>query len=164
MTAERHSLHFQSAPADPVDKWEHDDKPREECGVFGVFGSEDASVLTALGLHGLQHRGQEGCGIVSYDGDRFYHERYLGLVGEHFAGGDVRPQPVEPVGVQVPFRTPKRVLIRPGFPVFGDVGFVGHGDPGRQALRVQARCSQSARDAPDSPFTQQPFLASRQMR
>ena len=89
MTAERPSLHFQTAPGDPVDKWEFDDKPREECGVFGVFGSEDASVLTALGLHGLQHRGQEGCGIVSYDGDRFYHERYLGLVGEHFAGGDV---------------------------------------------------------------------------
>jgi hypothetical protein len=89
MTAERPSLHFQTAPGDPADKWEHDDKPREECGVFGVFGSEDASVLTALGLHGLQHRGQEGCGMVSYDGERFYHERYLGLVGEHFAGSDV---------------------------------------------------------------------------
>src|SRR5690606_21951871 len=89
MTAERPSLHFLSAPADPADKWEHDDKPREECGVFGVFGSEDASVLTALGLHGLQHRGQEGCGIVSWDGGRFYHERYLGLVGEHFSGADV---------------------------------------------------------------------------
>jgi amidophosphoribosyltransferase len=89
MTAERPSLHFQTAPGDPVDKWEFDDKPREECGVFGVFGSEDACVLTALGLHGLQHRGQEGCGIVSYDGDRFHHERYLGLVGEHFAGGDM---------------------------------------------------------------------------
>jgi amidophosphoribosyltransferase len=89
MTAERPSLHFQTAPGDPVDKWEFDDKPREECGVFGVFGSNDASVLTALGLHGLQHRGQEGCGIVSYDGGRFHHERYLGLVGEHFAGGDM---------------------------------------------------------------------------
>ncbi|MGD9816071.1 MAG: amidophosphoribosyltransferase [Hyphomonadaceae bacterium] len=89
MTAERPSLHFHQAPAaQAVDRWEHDDKPREECGVFGVFGSEDASVLCALGLHGLQHRGQEGCGIVSFDG-RFHHERHLGLVGEHFSGADV---------------------------------------------------------------------------
>ncbi|MET0181908.1 MAG: amidophosphoribosyltransferase [Caulobacterales bacterium] len=65
------------------------DKPdhlNEECGVFGVFGSEDAAVLTALGLHALQHRGQEGCGIVTYDGQRFHTERHLGLVGDNFSG------------------------------------------------------------------------------
>ena len=45
-----------------------EDKLHEECGVFGVFGSPDASTLTALGLHALQHRGQEGAGIVSFDG------------------------------------------------------------------------------------------------
>jgi amidophosphoribosyltransferase len=89
MTAERPSLCFQTAPAERPDRWDLDDKPREECGVFGVLGSEDASVLTALGLHGLQHRGQEGCGIVSFDGGRFHHERYLGLVGDHFSGADV---------------------------------------------------------------------------
>ena len=44
------------------------DKLREECGVFGVSEHEDASALVALGLHALQHRGQEGCGIVSFDG------------------------------------------------------------------------------------------------
>ena len=44
------------------------DKLREECGVFGVSNHEDASALVALGLHALQHRGQEGCGIVSFDG------------------------------------------------------------------------------------------------
>ena len=45
-----------------------DDKPREECGVFGIFGNHEASLLTALGLHALQHRGQEACGITSFDG------------------------------------------------------------------------------------------------
>ena len=44
------------------------DKLREECGIFGVSNHEDASALVTLGLHALQHRGQEGCGIVSYDG------------------------------------------------------------------------------------------------
>ena len=53
----------------------------EECGVFGIFNSEDASALTALGLHALQHRGQEGCGIVSFDGKNFHSEKRNGLVG-----------------------------------------------------------------------------------
>ncbi|MEX2318243.1 MAG: class II glutamine amidotransferase, partial [Bauldia sp.] len=60
------------------------DKLREECGVFGVFGRQDAGALTALGLHALQHRGQEGGGIVSYDGEAFYSERHAGLVGDNF--------------------------------------------------------------------------------
>ena len=47
------------------------DKLREECGVFGIAISDDAAALTALGLHALQHRGQEGCGIVSFDGKKF---------------------------------------------------------------------------------------------
>ena len=61
-----------------------DDRLREECGVFGVFGHEGAAALTALGLHALQHRGQEGCGIVTFDGKRFNQERRLGLVGDNF--------------------------------------------------------------------------------
>ena len=61
------------------------DTLREECGVFGVFGHEDAAPLTALGLHALQHRGQEACGIVSFDGKRFNSERHIGLVGDAFA-------------------------------------------------------------------------------
>ena len=44
------------------------DKLREECGIFGISNHDDASALVALGLHALQHRGQEGCGIVSFDG------------------------------------------------------------------------------------------------
>ena len=60
------------------------DKLREECGVFGIFNHEDASSLVALGLHSLQHRGQEGCGIVSFDGKSFHSEKRQGLVGDHF--------------------------------------------------------------------------------
>ena len=60
---------------------------KEECGVFGIFGSKDAAALTALGLHALQHRGQEGCGIVSCDGNKFYAERRIGLVGDNFTKG-----------------------------------------------------------------------------
>ena len=61
------------------------DKFKEECGVFGVFGHPDAAKLTALGLHALQHRGQEAAGILSYDGEHFHAERRLGLVGDHFS-------------------------------------------------------------------------------
>ena len=57
---------------------------KEECGVFGVYNNKDAAALTALGLHALQHRGQEGCGIVSYNGKNFYAERRFGLVGDNF--------------------------------------------------------------------------------
>ena len=59
-------------------------KLKEECGVFGISNSVDASALTALGLHALQHRGQEGCGIVSYDGEKYYSEKRFGLVGDNF--------------------------------------------------------------------------------
>ena len=61
-----------------------EDKLHEECGVFGIFGSPDASTLTTLGLHALQHRGQEGAGIVTFDGNRFHGVRRTGLVGDHF--------------------------------------------------------------------------------
>ena len=60
------------------------DRLREECGVFGVSNHEDAARLVALGLHSLQHRGQEGCGIVSFDGNNFHSEKRQGLVGDHF--------------------------------------------------------------------------------
>ncbi len=66
-----------------------DDKLHEECGVFGVWGHKDASALTALGLHALQHRGQEAAGIVSFDGAHFYAHRALGLVDQAFGSGEV---------------------------------------------------------------------------
>jgi amidophosphoribosyltransferase len=59
-------------------------KLKEECGVFGVSKSNDAAALTALGLHALQHRGQEGCGIVTFDGEKYYSEKRFGLVGDNF--------------------------------------------------------------------------------
>ncbi len=65
------------------------DRPREECGVFGIYGHDDAAALTALGLHALQHRGQEAAGIVSFDGERFQTERRMGLVGDHFSSRNI---------------------------------------------------------------------------
>ena len=62
---------------------------KEECGIFGIFNNKDAAALTALGLHALQHRGQEGCGIVTFDGKNFYAERRLGLVGDNFTKGKI---------------------------------------------------------------------------
>ena len=49
-----------------------DDKLREECGVFGIWGADSAAAIVALGLHALQHRGQEAAGITSYDGTHFH--------------------------------------------------------------------------------------------
>ncbi len=65
------------------------DKLREECGIFGVSNHEDAAALVTLGLHALQHRGQEGCGIVSYDGKTYHSEKRQGLVGDHFTKSNV---------------------------------------------------------------------------
>jgi amidophosphoribosyltransferase len=65
---------------DPFD----DDKLKEECAIFGIFGHKDAAALTALGLHALQHRGQEATGIVTYDGDHFHSHRGLGHVADNF--------------------------------------------------------------------------------
>jgi amidophosphoribosyltransferase len=72
------------SPRDP-----DDDTPRLECGVFGVFEVEGASAITALGLHALQHRGQEACGIACFDGVGFHTERHMGHVGDAFGGSDL---------------------------------------------------------------------------
>ena len=61
----------------------------EECGIFGIFNNKDAAALTALGLHALQHRGQEGCGIVTCNEKNFYSEKRLGLVGDNFTKGKI---------------------------------------------------------------------------
>jgi amidophosphoribosyltransferase len=66
-----------------------DDKLHEECGVFGVFGADNASALAALGLHALQHRGQEAAGITTFDAHEFYTERHIGLVGDNFSKAEV---------------------------------------------------------------------------
>ncbi len=61
-----------------------DDKLHEECGVFGIYNHQDSAALTALGLHALQHRGQEAAGIVTFDGTKFISERHPGLVSDNF--------------------------------------------------------------------------------
>ncbi len=61
-----------------------DDRFHDECGVFGIFGRQDAAAIVTLGLHALQHRGQEAAGIVSFDGSQFHVERHVGLIGDTF--------------------------------------------------------------------------------
>ncbi|OQM73506.1 amidophosphoribosyltransferase [Manganibacter manganicus] len=63
---------------------EADDHFHDECGVFGIFGRQDAAAIVTLGLHALQHRGQEAAGIVSYDDKQFHIERHVGLIGDRF--------------------------------------------------------------------------------
>jgi amidophosphoribosyltransferase len=65
------------------------DKFHDECGVFGIYGTADAAAHTALGLHALQHRGQEAAGIVSCNGAQFFSHRALGLVGDNFSDAAV---------------------------------------------------------------------------
>jgi len=65
------------------------DKLREECGIFGVIGAKDAAGMTALGLHALQHRGQEAVGITSFDGHEFYSHKGLGHVAQVFSDNQV---------------------------------------------------------------------------
>ena len=65
------------------------DKFNDECGVFGIFGHPEAANLTYLGLYALQHRGQEGCGIVSADGQNLYAWRGMGLVSDVFRDDSV---------------------------------------------------------------------------
>lgn len=64
---------------------EAEERLHEECGVFGIIGTHDAAALAALGIHALQHRGQEAAGLTSYDGERFHSERQLGLVADSFS-------------------------------------------------------------------------------
>lgn len=109
-----------------------DDRLREECGVFGVFNHPDAAAITALGLHALQHRGQEAAGIVTYDGKRFHSERRLGLVGDTFS---------------------KRSVIE-GLPGPAAVGHVRYSTTGETILRnVQPLFSKPTRAALPSPIT-----------
>jgi amidophosphoribosyltransferase len=104
---------------------------REECGVFGIFGHPDAAAITALGLHALQHRGQEAAGIVSFDGTRFHSERKLGLVGDNFSRRDVIERlPGTAATGHVRYSTTGGTILRNVQPLFAELeggGFaVGH--------------------------------------
>jgi len=78
-----------AAPHDARSRIRADDKFHDECGVFGVWNVPDAAAVTALGLHALQHRGQESAGIVTFDGRHFHSHRGLGLVGDNFSDARV---------------------------------------------------------------------------
>jgi len=102
------------------------DRLREECGVFGIYGHPDAAALTALGLHALQHRGQEAAGIVSFDGERFQTERRLGLVGDHFSSAKVidRLQGSSALG-HVRYSTTGETILRNVQPLFAELAAGG---------------------------------------
>ena len=107
------------------------DRLREECGVFGIFGHPDAAAITALGLHALQHRGQEAAGIVSFDGKRFHSERRLGLVGDAFARREVIDRlPGNSAIGHVRYSTTGETILRNVQPLFAELeggGFaIGH--------------------------------------
>src|SRR2546429_4935653 len=107
------------------------DRLREECGVFGIFGHPDAAAITALGLHALQHRGQEAAGIVSYDGKRFHSERGMGLVGESFSRREVIDRLPGTIAVgHVRYSTTGETILRNVQPLFAELeggGFaIGH--------------------------------------
>ena len=102
------------------------DDLREKCGVFGIFGHPQAAALTALGLHALQHRGQEAAGIVAFDGERFHSERRLGLVGDHFSNASTieRLPGTSAVG-HVRYATTGATILRNVQPLFAELAVGG---------------------------------------
>ena len=100
----------------------NDDKLHEECGVFGVYGHPDAAAHTALGLHALQHRGQEAAGIVSFDGTHFHSHRSLGSVGDHFSSANVIGQLSGRAAIgHVRYSTSGETVLRNVQPLFADL-------------------------------------------
>lgn len=119
------------------------DTLHEECGVFGVFGHDDAAALTALGLHALQHRGQEACGIVTTDGSNFYNKKALGLVDATFSSANVIAQLKGRAGIgHNRYSTTGEAHIRNVQPMFGDLDFggfaVGHNGNLTNAMTIRS--------------------------
>jgi amidophosphoribosyltransferase len=104
-----------------------DDKLHEECGVFGIFGHHDAGALAVLGLHALQHRGQESVGIVTYDGTQFIAERHLGLVGDIFGKNSVHAQKLRGMNAlgHVRYSTTGGTTVRNVQPMFAELAAGG---------------------------------------
>lgn len=124
------------------------DKLREECGVFGIFGVDDAAALTVLGLHALQHRGQEGTGITSFDGQNFYTHKSLGLVADTFVDAAVidRLQGNSAIG-HVRYSTTGETALRNVQPLFAELadgGFaVAHNGNITNAMHLKKQLVQS---------------------
>lgn len=106
--------------------WRQDDRLREECGIFGIFNHPDAAALTVLGLHALQHRGQEAAGIVTFDGDHYHSERRLGLVGDHFTKKPVIAHLKGGCAIgHVRYSTTGDTILRNVQPLFADLEYGG---------------------------------------
>ena len=109
-----------------LDDISDDGRPRDECGVFAVFGHVDAAAHTALGLHALQHRGQESAGIVSYDEGHFNTHRGLGLVGDTFSSPNVMDRLTGDSAVgHVRYSTTGSTILRNVQPLFAEFSFGG---------------------------------------
>jgi amidophosphoribosyltransferase len=109
-----------------TDETGDDDKFHEECGVIGIWNHSDAAALTALGLHALQHRGQEASGIVTFDGKHFHSHRGMGLVGENFS--DARTMARLPGNRAMGhnrYATTGDTVLRNVQPLYGDFAFGG---------------------------------------
>src|SRR5262245_60222384 len=104
----------------------NEDHLHEECGVFGIFGNTEAATHVALGLHALQHRGQEAAGIVSYDGKQFHSHRALGLVGDNLHSAEVigRLKGAAAVGHNR-YSTTGETMLRNVQPLFAELNFGG---------------------------------------
>ena len=118
------------------------DKLREECGIFGVIGARDAASITALGLHALQHRGQEAVGITSFDGAEFYSRRGLGHVAENFSSpASLAELPGEMAAGHVRYSTTGGAGLRNVQPLYADLargGFaIAHNGNISNALRLK---------------------------
>ncbi|WP_033923406.1 amidophosphoribosyltransferase [Sphingomonas sp. 37zxx] len=119
-----------------------DDKLREECGVFGVSGTDSAAALVALGLHALQHRGQEAAGISSYDGVQFHTHRAMGHVAGNFDRDDIiRQLPGNVAAGHVRYSTTGETALRNVQPLYADLasgGFaIAHNGNISNAMRLK---------------------------
>lgn len=118
------------------------DKFHEECGVFGIYGHPDASAHVALGLHALQHRGQEASGIVSHDGHMFFSHRALGLVGDNFNSPEIMNKLKGHIAIgHNRYSTTGDTLLRNVQPLFGDFSFgglaIGHNGNLTNAMKLR---------------------------
>ena len=99
-----------------------DDKLHEECGIFGIWGADDAASFVALGLHALQHRGQEAAGITSFDGKHFQTHKALGHVAGNFDRDEVmRGLPGRTAIGHVRYSTAGGAGIRNAQPLFAEL-------------------------------------------
>jgi len=122
----------------------HADRLREECGVYGVMGQASAANLTALGLHALQHRGQEACGIVSSDGTEFHSERCMGLVSGNLNQVSVLEKLKGTAAIgHVRYSTQGEPALRNVQPLYADLSFGGfavcHNGNFTNALTLRSR-------------------------